>query len=99
MVTNAIESFGAEVEAGQADVSSPRAVVESFRYESIKGLLGGVSSWPVTAVVTQSHSVGQCDIRPDPCRNRPCDLGHFEGMGETSALVISGVDDNLGFAS
>jgi hypothetical protein len=51
MVTNAIESFSTQIQAGQADVSSPWTVVKSFRDKGIKGLLGGVPSRPVTAVV------------------------------------------------
>ena len=74
-------------------------MVESFRDEGVKGLLGGVPPWPVTAIVAQSYSVSQGDIRADSGRNRSCDLSHFESMSEASALMIGGMDDNLSFAS
>ena len=46
----------------------------------------------------QCHGVGQGDISSDAGRDGSSHLGHLEGVGQAGALVISGMDDDLGLA-
>jgi hypothetical protein len=58
----------------------------------------GMSTWTMTTVVTERNSFGECDIEAKWSSNRGCDLSDFDGMGESSALMVVGEDKDLGFA-
>lgn len=57
-----------------------------------------VATRSVTAVVSQGDGFGECDVQS----HRPChrcgDLGNFESVGESGALVILRKHEYLGFA-
>ena len=73
-------------------------MIETLRDERVEGLLRCVTSGAVAAVVPQRHGVGQGDVGPNTSRDGASHLGHLEGVGQPSALMISGMDDDLGLA-
>jgi hypothetical protein len=73
-------------------------MVKSLWDEGVESVLAGMPARPVTAVMPEGDCFDQGDIDTHPASDRCCDLSHLQSVGQSSALVICGKDDNLGFA-
>ncbi len=61
-------------------------------------VLGGVATRPVATVVPECDRFSERHVQPERPTDRPGDLGDLERMGQSSALVIVGKHEDLGFA-
>ena len=57
-----------------------------------------MSTWTMTTIVAKRDGLGERDVETKWSSNRGCDLSDFNGMGESSALMVVGKDKDLGFA-
>ena len=99
MVTNAVESFGAQVERNQRDVGAPHCMVETFRNEGAECVFAGMTTRAVATVVTECDSFGERNVESECTRYCGRNLGDFECMREPRALVVLREHEHLGFAS
>jgi hypothetical protein len=58
-----------------------------------------MTTWTMTAVVTESDGFSEGDVESEWASNRCRNLSNFNGVGESSALMVVGEDKDLGFAS
>jgi hypothetical protein len=98
MVADAIERLNAQVERLQRDVGTPEGVVKPADKVWRQRIFAGVAARTVPAVVSNRHCLGEGNIQAQCLRNRPCDLGHFERVGHSCALMVFGKDEHLRFA-
>ena len=61
-------------------------------------VLGGVATGPVPAVVPERDRFSERHVQPERPTDRPGDLGDLECVGQSSALVLIGKHEDLGFA-
>jgi hypothetical protein len=66
--------------------------------EKVEGVLAGVPTRPVTAVMAESDGLNQGHIDAHAAGDRGRYLSHLEGVGQPSALMIGRKDDDLGLA-
>ena len=66
--------------------------------EWAEGILAGVSSGPVSAVVSERDCLGERDVEPQRTRHRRRHLRNFECVREACALVVVGEDEHLRLA-
>jgi hypothetical protein len=52
----------------------------------------------MTAVVSEGNGLGERHVEAEWTGDRHRDLGDFEGMGQTSSLMVVGKDEDLGLA-
>jgi len=98
VVSDAVEGLGAEVEWSQGDISTPDRMVEPALDIRGERILGGVAPGPVTTVVSECDRFSERHVQPERPTDRSGDLGDLERMGQSSALVIVGKHEDLGFA-
>jgi len=73
----------------------PERVVEAALDERVERLFARVTTGTVPAIVAQRDRFGEGDVKAHGARDTGRDLGHFEGVGETSAHVVLGKDEDL----
>lgn len=98
MVSDAVERLDAEIEWFKNDVGAPDGMVIAARDEGIEGVLAGMTSGAVPAVVAERYGLGERNIEPKRTSNGCGDLCDLKGVCETCPLVIVGKDEDLGFA-
>lgn len=95
VVPDPIQGLGRQIQSGQHNISPPGAVVVTFGKEGVEGVLGGMPTWAMPAVMAQGHRLSQRNVRSDTPGHRDGALGHLKGMGETGSLMIGGVNHHL----
>ena len=98
MVTNPVQSLGAQVEILKDNVGTPGSVVIPLGNERIERIFASVPAGSMTAVVPESHRLRQGHVDIDAACDRCRNLGHLESVREASALVVGGKDHDLRFA-
>ncbi len=98
VVADAVECLTAQIERHEGDIGSPQRMVVAARQVRAEGILARVAAGAVPAIVAERDRLGECDIESERPRDRDCDLGHLEGVGQASALVVVGEDEDLGLA-
>ena len=98
MVTDAVECLDAEIEGFKNDVGAPDGMVIAARDEGIEGVLAGMTSGAVPAVVAERYGLGERNIEPKRTSNGCGDLCDLKGVCEPCPLVIVGKDEHLGLA-
>jgi hypothetical protein len=98
VIANAVEGLDAQVEWDQCDVGAPNSMIKTLGNKWTQSIFGCVTTWTMTAVVTERNCFGERNIEPKSACNRRCDLGNLESMREASALVILWKHKHLSFA-
>ena len=71
-----------------------------FRQGFAQRILPGMAERRVADVVSEAQRLGQVLVQPQRARNRASDLGDFETVGQTHAVVIAvGCDEHLGLVA
>ncbi len=88
MIANTVKSFRAEIERLQCDVGAPRSVIESTIEVGGQGIFAGMSTGPVTAVMTDSYRFDEWHIKAERSCDRSPDLGYFKRMSHSRSLMV-----------
>jgi hypothetical protein len=98
MVSNSVESFGAEIEWGQNDIGAPNGMVEAVGEIRGEGILAGMTAGPVAAIVPESDCLGERLVEMQLSGDGYGDLCDLEGMGQSGSSVIVREDEDLGLS-
>ena len=98
VVADAVQGLGAQVVLAQHDVGAPGTVVVALGNVGVEGVLAGVATRSVTAVVTEGDGLDQRDVDRGPPGDRGRHLGDLQRVGQPGALVVVGIDHDLGLA-
>ena len=98
VVADAVEGLLAQVERGQRDVGTPGRMIEPPVDERGEGVLAGVPTRTVPAVVAQGDGLGEGHVQPAGAGDAHGHLGHLERVGQPGPLVVVGEDEDLGLA-
>jgi hypothetical protein len=98
MVTDAVECLDAEIEGFKNDVGAPDGMVIAARDEGIEGVLAGMTSRAMPAVVAKRYGLGERNIEPKRTSDGCSYLCDLKGVCESCPLVIVGKDEDLGLA-
>ena len=88
----------AEVQWRQRDVGAPDGVVVAAGDVRRQGVLAGVATRAVAAVVAEGDRLGEGDVEAERAGHGRGDLGDLEGVGEAGALVVVGEHEHLRLA-
>jgi len=91
----AVERLHAQVQPSQRHVGTPYGVVVPPDDVRAEGVLAGVASRAVTAVVAEGDRLGECHVQAQRSGDRGGHLCHLERVGEAGALVVVGKDEHL----
>ena len=95
VVANAVKRLGTQVQRTKRDVRTPNGVIEAALNEGIERLLARVPSRAVSTVVAKRDGLGQGNVETEGSSDARGDLGDFERVGEASAHVVVGEDEDL----
>ena len=98
VVADPVERLGAEVQRRQRDVGAPHRVVVAAGDVRRQGVLAGVATGAVAAVVAEGDGLGEGDVEAERPGDRRGHLGDLEGVREARALVVVGEHEHLGLA-
>ena len=73
-------------------------MVEAVGEEDAQGVLAGVATGAVAAVVAEGDGFGQSHVQAAGPGDAGGHLGHLQGVGEPGPLVVGGEDEDLGLA-
>ncbi len=74
---------------------TPGRMVEAVGQEGVEGILAGVATRAVPAVVPEGDGLGQGDVQPTGPGDGRGHLRHLERVGEPGALVVRREDEDL----
>ena len=96
MVSDSVKGLRTEVQWLQGHLGPPDGVVVAPFDEGIEGVLAGVASRPMAAVMPECDGFGQRHVQSEGPRNAGCNLRNLEGVRQPSPLVVVGEHEDLG---
>ena len=73
-------------------------MIKAPRHKNVEGVFTGVPTRTMATVVSDSNRFGEGHVEPCRSSDTARHLSHFEGVRESSALVVFGKNEDLGLA-